>query len=68
MIHLVLSERRNGEAIFVPSLVFYLIITKLFKTEVFHVSVGALHYFGLKETACGKSQAFYYSMPQPVLL
>lgn len=32
VIHLVLDERRDREAIFVPSFVFYLIITKLFKT------------------------------------
>lgn len=54
VIHLLLDERRDGEAIFVPSFVFYLIITKLFKTRVFHVSVGALHDFGLEGTACGK--------------
>lgn len=40
VIHLLLDERRDGEAIFVPFFVFYLIITKLFKTRVFHVSVG----------------------------
>lgn len=54
MLHLLLAERRDGEAIFVPSLVFYLIITKLSKARVLHVSVGALHDFGLKETAYGK--------------
>jgi len=54
VIHLLLGERRDGEDIFVPFLVFYLIITKLFKTRVFHVSVGALHDFDLEETAYGK--------------
>lgn len=58
VIHLLLDERRDGEAIFVPSFVFYLIIIKLFKTWVFHMSVGALHDFSLKGTTYGKLWAF----------
>lgn len=72
VIHLLLDERSDGEAIFVPSFVFYLIITKLFKTQVFHVSVGALHDFDLKGTAYGKlfktmPQAFFVKFPKCLL-
>lgn len=72
VIHLLLDQRRDAGAIFVPSFVFYLIITKLFKTWVFHVSVGALHDFGHKGTAYGKlfktiPQAFFVKLPKSLL-